>query len=116
MLRKFLIFLVPAMMVAALAVALASGPAAADTFFKCPPGVTNHKYCKKTVKCVVPQLRGDSVGQARRALNRHDCKVGKIERVKVKHSSVKKGHVLRSSPPSHTTHKKGTKVRLFVRK
>ena len=116
MIEKLLIILAPAAAIIALAVALAPGAATADTIYKCPHGVKNHHYCTHHVKCVVPNVRGDSVGKARKALVRHNCRLGQVERVTVKHSPVKKGHVLSSKPRAHTTHPRNTKVKLFVRK
>jgi hypothetical protein len=113
--KKLLVLTVSAAAMA-FAVSLVPMGASADVIYICPHGVHNHKYCKREVKCVVPQLRGDSRGRARRALLKHDCRLGKVKRIREKHSSVKHGHVLFSKPPKHAIRDRGTKVEIFLRK
>lgn len=109
MIRKVLLLLVPAAIVAAVAFA----PVSASGDLICQKGRPHTKaYCAK--KCVVPKLRGKTVKQAKFALRKHDCQLGKVVRIKGK--GVRKGRILKSSPKAHTQHKQGAKVRVFVRK
>jgi hypothetical protein len=112
LIKRILLLLVP--VAAVLAVMLAPVSASADTFFKCPTGVTDHRYCAKVTKCVVPKLKGKSVKQARKALRKHNCHLGKV--VKHSHKGGKVGKVYKSSPKAHTKHHKGKKVKIFVKK
>lgn len=111
MIKKLLISMAPVAAVAAVAMAPS---ASGDTFFKCPKGVTNHKYCTKVVQCVVPQLRGKTTGEASSLLAAHDCKLGKVTKAGGK--GVSKGRILRSTPAAGTRHRKGQKVNVIVRK
>lgn len=112
MLKKILVFVVAAAAFAAIAIAPLS--ASADVFWKCPKGVTNHKYCTKIIQCKVPQLKGKTPGQAGTLLRQHDCKLGKT--TKAAGSGVPKGKVLRSAPAAGTVHQDGMKVNIIVRK
>jgi beta-lactam-binding protein with PASTA domain len=93
---------------------MAPGPAAANTVYKCPKGVSNHHYCTKHVFCKVPALRGKTVGRATFLLREHGCRLGTV--VSIKGTGVKKGHVLRSKPKQGRVFKKGKRVKLYIRK
>lgn len=112
MIKKILVLMVPVAAFAAVAIAPLS--ASADTTYRCPKGVTNHKYCTKIVKCKVPQLRDKTPGQAGTLLKAHDCKLGKT--TKKSGSGVPKGKILSSAPASGTVHPKGQAVNVVVRK
>lgn len=112
MIKKMLVILIPVAALAALAIAPLS--ASADVFWKCPKGVTDHKYCTKEIKCKVPQLKGKSTGQAATLLREHDC--GKGSTTKANGSGVPHGNVLRSTPPAGSIKNKDFKVNLIVRK
>ena len=99
MFKRLLVLMVP---VGALVAVAIGSPASADTFYKCPHGVTNHDYCKKIIKCVVPQVRGDTVSEATVQLAKHDCERGKV--TKVSGHGVARGEVVRSNPAAGTTH------------
>jgi hypothetical protein len=73
--RKALIRIAPVAVLAGLAIAPLS--ASADTRFKCPRGVTDHKYCTKIVQCKVPQVKGKTPGQTSTPFKQRDCKLGK---------------------------------------
>jgi hypothetical protein len=111
LIKKALVFIVPLAAVAAVMVAPMSS--SADTFFKCPPGVTDHHYCTKFKKCVVPHLKGKTVQQARVALRRHDCRLGKVHHKQ--HHGGKPGRIYKSAPKAGTRHKQGKKVNVFVK-
>jgi hypothetical protein len=110
--KKVLVAIVPVAALAAVAIAPLS--ASADTVFKCPKGVTDKKYCSKTVECKVPQLKGKTPGQAGILLRQHDCALGKT--TKAAGSGVPKGKILRSAPAASTVHNRGFKVNIIVRK
>ena len=112
MFKKMLVLLVPVVALAALTIAPLS--ASADVSWKCPKGVTNHKYCTKIIQCKVPQLKGKSPGQAGTLLRQHDCGLGKT--TKASGSGVPKGKVLRSSPGAGSVRGNGFKVNIVVRK
>jgi hypothetical protein len=64
--------------------------------------------------CLVPKVKGKRLKAAKRALERHDCRVGKI-----KHAfsaKVKKGHVISQKPKPHKRLKHGAEVNLVVSK
>jgi PASTA domain len=113
LIKKLLVLIVP---VAAFA-ALAFGPlsaSSADVIWHCPPGVKDHKYCTKLIRCKVPNLRGKTPGQATTELRIHDCRMGPVK--KISGNGVKKGQILKTTPGSGQVRGKGTKVTLFVRK
>jgi hypothetical protein len=114
--KKVAVLVVP-FAAAAIAVVLAPVSAPADTFYTCPHGVKNHAYCKKHVRCKVPKLHGKTVGQARRALRKHDCKLGKVKH-QAEHGDHKVGigRIYKSEPRRGTIHERGKKVIVFVRK
>lgn len=112
LIKKLLVLMAPGAVLAAIAFAPLS--ASADTFYKCPKGVTNHAYCTKIIKCVVPKLQGKTVSQARTLLAAHDCKLGKVTKKPGK--GVMKGRIIKSSPSAGTQHRKGMKVDVQVRK
>jgi hypothetical protein len=63
--------------------------------------------------CVVPRLRHMTVGQARRALQRAHCRLGKIRRPRhvPPHHAL---HVTSQTPQAHTRHPNGYKVNVGV--
>jgi hypothetical protein len=64
------------------------------------------------VRCVVPNVKGDTLGQARRTLGRAHCATGNIRHV---HSrTVAKGHIISQQPAPGTSLPKGGKVSLVV--
>jgi serine/threonine-protein kinase len=64
------------------------------------------------LKCVVPKLKGKALKKAKRALNAAHCRPGKVTR---KHSSsVRKGHVISTSPGKGKVLPAGSKVKLTV--
>ncbi len=116
MFKKMLAVIVPLAAAAATAVVLAPASAPADTFYKCPPGVHDHHYCKKVKKCKVPNLRGKTVSQAARALHRHGCKLGGVKHRAVSGTGVAVGQIYRSSPGAGFIGPRGTAVTVYVRK
>jgi hypothetical protein len=62
--------------------------------------------------CVVPALRGKTLGKARTALTKADCKAGKVIRVRSKH--VRRGRVASSKPAAGARRAAFSKVRLYV--
>lgn len=114
MIRKALVLTAPLAVIAAVAVMLAPATAPADTVVKCPPGTTNPHYCTKQVVCIVPNLKGKTIKQARVALRKHNCKLGKI--VRRRHHNGKAGHIYKQVPRAHSRHARGQKVRVSVKK
>jgi hypothetical protein len=72
------------------------------------------KHKKSKVKCVVPNVKGDTIAAARPLIKAGHCAVGTI--TFKKSSAANKGLVLSQSPPAGSVHKKGTKVNLTVGK
>jgi hypothetical protein len=62
--------------------------------------------------CTVPALRGHKLAAARKALAAHDCRAGKV--VRVRSRRVRKGRVVRTRPAAGVSHKPFWKVRLYV--
>jgi len=115
LLKRFVVGMVSAGAIA-VAVSLIPAGASANIIYQCPPGVHNHKYCTREVKCVVPKLTGDTLHQATNALRDHDCEVGTLTRVTSQHSKVKSGRVLYSQPGAGSIRKKHFKVGLYLKK
>jgi PASTA domain len=63
-------------------------------------------------RCVVPRLVGKTLSGARSALNRADCKLGKVTRVKASHA--KRNHVLSQSVAARKRLSAGAKVNVVV--
>ena len=63
-------------------------------------------------RCIVPALRGDTPAAARRALRAAYCTPGKVFRVRS--ARVRKGRVVRTSPPAGSRRNALAKVRLYV--
>ena len=110
MIKRLLVLMLPTALLAAAAVAPLS--ASADTFYKCPRGMNDQHYCVKVVRCVVPQLAGDTVAEASALLAAHDCALGKVKDRRDR--DVAAGIVVRSDPPAGTIHRDGKKVDLQV--
>lgn len=64
--------------------------------------------------CVVPKLRGTSLGAARRLLRAHDCAAGKIKRAFS--NVVRKGRVISQKPRPRRRLRHGARVALTVSK
>lgn len=64
--------------------------------------------------CVVPKVKGKTLGAAETFLGKANCGIGKITKVKSK--TVKKGHVISSSPSAGVQKPWGTPVKLKVSK
>lgn len=120
LLKKTLVLIAPLLAVTALALVPIS--ASGDTFSECPPGVTDHKYCEKygekVEKCVVPDVKGLSVDQAREELADHDCRVKRI-RDHEGDENHRKGadgddDVIRTTPSAGTRHQDNFRVTLVV--
>jgi hypothetical protein len=60
LLKKTVAVLAP--LVAIVALSMVPMPAAAKTIFKCPAGVTNHRYCTKVCPKAMGRLRGTRLG------------------------------------------------------
>jgi beta-lactam-binding protein with PASTA domain len=58
----------------------------------------------------VPALRGKTLKAASRALVRAHCRAGKVTRKRSRR--VRAGRVISTSPPAHTRHASGTKVKI----
>ncbi len=112
MLKKMMVLC--ATVAAFAAVAMVPLAAQGDTFYKCPHGVTNKHYCQKFKRCVVPRLEGLKVSQARRALRRHDCRLGHVRRTRHHVDGVRNGVVLSQNPSSGTIHRKGFRVNVVI--
>jgi hypothetical protein len=65
-----------------------------------------------TAKCIVPKLKGLTLGAAKQKLRNAGCAVGAVK--KRKSSSVHKGRVVSSSPGKGSQRSAGTKVALVV--
>ncbi|HLY50585.1 MAG TPA: PASTA domain-containing protein [Solirubrobacteraceae bacterium] len=65
-------------------------------------------------RCTVPKLKGDTVKQARSALQKHGCKLGS-ER-KAFSRKVKRGHVISQSPAAGAKKAAGSAVKITVSK
>jgi hypothetical protein len=76
-----------------------------------PPSKGGPSSPSKT-KCKVPSLAGKTVAQAKRALKKAHCALGKVTRKKSRH--VTKGRVISSKPKAGSTGSKGKKVALTV--
>jgi beta-lactam-binding protein with PASTA domain len=107
--KKLRVVLLPLAVLAA--VAVAPIPASADTVFKCSHKAT---YCMPIVKCVVPELRGDTVAQASVLLAAHDCSLGQVKSRPGRDVPV--GTIIQSDPPAGTIHRDGKKVDVQVRR
>ena len=62
--------------------------------------------------CVVPKLRGDSLGAAKRALRRAHCALGKVTRKAS--GKVRKGHVISSRPGKDAHRKRGARIAIVL--
>jgi beta-lactam-binding protein with PASTA domain len=107
--KKLPVVILPLVVFAVLAVAPLS--ASADTVFKCSHDSAD--YCMPVVKCVVPELRGDTVAQARALLAAHDCALGKVHHHQGGNVAV--GTIIKSDPSAGTMHHDGKKVDVQVR-
>jgi beta-lactam-binding protein with PASTA domain len=63
-------------------------------------------------KCTVPRLKGKRLVQARRAIVRAGCSVGRVTRTYSR--SVQKGHVVSQRPVARARRAAGVKVSLVV--
>jgi hypothetical protein len=68
----------------------------------------------KTVRCVVPKLRGKSLARAKVLLKRAHCRLGKVSRKAS--SKVKPGRVIKSRFKAGSRHAAGSRVRVTVAK
>jgi hypothetical protein len=138
-LRKALVLLAPI----AVLVGVALSPVSASADRRCPKGTSDPSYCEK--RCVVPELQGLTVRQAKEALEARDCKLGDVEQCQSSESGgdgargdgkdqkngdfrrnsgnhndpctgVSPGRVIRSEPPTGTVLSAGSKVDVIVRK
>jgi hypothetical protein len=66
------------------------------------------------LRCVIPRLTGKTVPQARTALARAKCVLGRVRRVRVRRGRV--GRVLSQSPRAGTSRPRGTRVAVVVRR
>jgi hypothetical protein len=64
------------------------------------------------IRCLVPNVKGEPLGQAERALGHAHCATGKIRHVRSR--AVAKGHVISEQPEPGTRLGKGGKVSLVV--
>jgi hypothetical protein len=62
--------------------------------------------------CLVPNVKGKTLGKAKSAMKTHYCRVGKINHAFS--SKVKKGHVISQKPKAHKRLKHGAKVNLVL--
>ncbi len=62
--------------------------------------------------CVVPKLRGDSLGAAKRALRRAHCALGKVTRKAG--GKVRKGRVISSRPGKGAHRKRGARIAIVL--
>jgi hypothetical protein len=97
LLRKLLVLGAPLVVTAGLA-ALPAASQADVVGFKCPHGVTNHKYCEKIIRCVVPNVIGDNETKATTVLAIHDCRRGHVSRNRRHIRGFKKGAVVAQAP------------------
>ncbi len=66
-------------------------------------------------RCVVPRLKGKTLAQAKRALKRSHCKLGKVTKPKRhKHHKLRKLVVKRSKPSAGSVRPVGTKIALTL--
>jgi hypothetical protein len=84
---------------------------ATDAAGNATPAVTIVNY-KRLADCVVPQLRGRTLAQARAALRKARCTAGKVHREQDKH--VRRGLVIKSKPAAKRKLANGAKVELIV--
>lgn len=75
-------------------------------------GIASVEVTYKQPLCVVPKLRGRTLAAARRALQRHDCRAGRV--VTVSSKKVHKGRIVGTRPAAGSKHKPFSKVRLYV--
>jgi hypothetical protein len=78
-----------------------------------PPSPQPPPKAKPKRRCVVPGTKGKTVRQARLAIKRHNCRVGKVKRVA---SRARRGRVLAQSPRAGATRAVGARVNLVVSK
>ncbi len=95
------------------------GPTSTDSFFDVLPGTTvthtttiTHTTTVAGVECVVPDVVGDSLTEARQLLIAAQCALGSVKGPKAKHGYTQV--VNAASPTVGTTKKRGTKVTLTV--
>ena len=70
---------------------------------------------KPLPRCVVPKLKGKTLGQAKTALSRAHCRLGTVHRPKArKHHRLPKLVVTKSSPGARSSRPNGTKVALTL--
>ncbi len=72
--------------------------------------VVNVTY--KRPPCVVPKLRGRTLAKARLMLRARDCRPGRV--VRVRSRSIRKGHVVSTTPKPGSKHRPLYKVRIFI--
>lgn len=68
----------------------------------------------RQVRCVVPNVRGRSLEQAKSRIRRAHCKTGRL--VRAYSASVRRGRVISQAPKPGARMKQGTRVRLVVSK
>jgi eukaryotic-like serine/threonine-protein kinase len=68
----------------------------------------------RQVRCVVPNLRGKSLKQAKSRIRQAHCKTGRL--VRAYSRSVRRGRVISQAPKPGARMKQGTRVRLVVSK
>ena len=98
----------------AVTVANCKGSASTGTFTVTVPPKPKPKPKPKPRACVVPNVKGDSVGAARSAITHHHCKPGKI--TKVKSSKKNKNKVISQSEKPGKHLKNGFHINLTVGK
>ena len=64
--------------------------------------------------CVAPQLRGKTLGTAKRTLRAYGCRLGRIERVFS--AGLRAGKVISERPKPHSVHRRGAAVTVVVSK
>ncbi len=117
MLKKKMFLIAPLAPLAAVA-AIASAPTAAmgDTVCTTPTPSNPTPICQQV--CIVPQVIGQKLSNARVSIQGHDCRVGKIT---LKGKRHKKGFrrtfriVVNQNPKAHGIFAAGTAVNLTVR-
>ena len=77
-----------------------------------PPGSPPAPPGPKTSRCVVPNVKGKTLAQARSALVRARCSPGRLTRAYS--ARVKKGHVIRQKPNAGARLPRGARVGLVV--
>src|SRR5262249_9762442 len=75
------------------------------------PGGGTTKTTNKS-QCVVPSLKGKTVTQAKKALSKAHCKLGKVSRKKVK--KAKKGRITAQAVKARTKRIANTKISVTV--